>query len=89
MSASAAFVLHGIGLIWGCQEFQKRRRRRSTGTMAIIHSTEGGSRSKSKYVVTSQNSVKKVTSDPGPDLFYLDSIETALEPQQFSVGYSS
>lgn len=43
--------------------------------------SEGGSRGLSKFM-SSQSSVKKVTSDPGPDLFYLDSLESALEPEK-------
>ncbi|KAL8109351.1 formin-like protein 11 [Apium graveolens] len=83
VSTSATFVLCGIGLIWGCKKIRKRRR--STSTVSVVHSTEGGTRSKSKYVVHPQNSAKKVSSDPGPDLFYLNSIESALEPQPYTV----
>ncbi|KAK1388453.1 FH2 domain-containing protein [Heracleum sosnowskyi] len=86
VSTSATFVLCGIGLTWGCQKFRKRTRSRST--VSIVHSIEGGTRSKSKYVFTSQSSVKKVTSDPSPHLFYLDSIASALEPQPFTIKKS-
>lgn len=83
VSTSATFVLCGIGLTWGCKKIRKKRR--STRTVSVVHSTEGGTRSVSKYVVNSQNSVRKVTSDPGPDLFYLNTIESALEPQPFTI----
>ncbi|KAL1833464.1 hypothetical protein ACET3Z_003115 [Daucus carota] len=83
VSTSATFVLCGIGLTWGCKKIRKKRR--STSTVSVVHSTEGGTRSVSKYVVNSQNSVRKVTSDPGPDLFYLDTIERALEPQPYTI----
>lgn len=73
VSAGVTLVLLGIGLIWGCKKFKKQRRSSSKSTMPMLQCT---SRSKR---VSSQNFVKKVTSDPGPDLFYLDSI-TALEP---------
>ncbi|KAK1370700.1 Formin-like protein 11 [Heracleum sosnowskyi] len=83
VSTSATFVLCGIGLIWGCKKIKKKRR--STSTVSIVHSTGGGTRNESKYVVTSQNSAKRVSSDPGPDLFYLNSIESALEPQPYTI----
>ncbi|KAL2469174.1 formin-like protein 11 [Forsythia ovata] len=71
-----SLVLCAIGLFWGCREFG-RRRRRSKRTISVF-STDAG---KSKYTST-QSSVKKVSSDPGPDLFYLHSLETALEPEK-------
>ncbi|KAM7474020.1 hypothetical protein LguiB_021263 [Lonicera macranthoides] len=73
VSAGVTFVLLGIGLIWGCKKFKKQRRSSSKSTMPMLQCT-----SRSKHV-SSQHLVRKVTSDPGPDLFYLDSI-TALEP---------
>ncbi|KAK3041966.1 hypothetical protein RJ639_002274 [Escallonia herrerae] len=83
--SGAVFVLSILGIIWGCRRFRKQRRR-STTTVSIIHSTEGGTRSRSKYV---SSQVKKVNSDPGPDPFYLDSIGTALEPQPYSIKINS
>lgn len=56
--------------------------------MSIVHSIEGGTRSKSKYAFTSQSSVKKVTSDPSPELFYLNSIGSAVEPQPYAIKQS-
>ncbi|KAL2468578.1 Formin-like protein 11 [Forsythia ovata] len=78
-----SLVLCAIGLFWGCREFG-RRRRRSKRTISVI-STDAG---KSKYTST-QSSVKKVSSDPGPDLFYLHSLETALEPEKCCLKLNS
>ncbi|CAK9167544.1 unnamed protein product [Ilex paraguariensis] len=80
VSAGSALVLCVIGLFWICQRFKKQRKRSMSAVS--VYSTGGGNRDKSKYV-SSQNAVRKVSSDPGPDLFYIDSLGSALEPQQF------
>lgn len=78
-SVGITSVLCAIGLFFGCRKFkkQKRRQRRSIS----VFRAEAGSRGISKFI-SSQSSVKKVTSDPGPDLFYLHSLESALEPEK-------
>ncbi|WOH04601.1 hypothetical protein DCAR_0624012 [Daucus carota subsp. sativus] len=86
VSTSATFVLCGIGLIWGCQKFRKKKKSRST--VSIVHSIEGGTQSESKYVFASHSSVSKVTSHPSPRLLYLDSVRSALEPQPFTIKQS-
>ncbi|CAI9764281.1 unnamed protein product [Fraxinus pennsylvanica] len=75
-----SLLLCAIGLYWGCRNFG-RRKKRSKRTLSVF-STEAGITGKTKYT-SSQSSVKKVSSDPGPDLFYLNSLETALEPDKF------
>ncbi|KAA8545165.1 hypothetical protein F0562_019945 [Nyssa sinensis] len=86
VSTGATSVICVIGLIWFCQKFRKQRKR-SASTVSI-YSSEGGSRGRSKYV-SSQNSVKKVSSDPVLNLFYLDSLGTVLEPQPLCVKHHS
>ncbi|XP_059648490.1 formin-like protein 11 [Cornus florida] len=84
VSVGATIVVCGIGLFCVCQKFRKQRKR-STSIVSTTHSTEGGStRGGSKYV-SSQNTLKKVNSDLTPDLFYLESLGTALESQPFCV----
>ncbi|CAI9768969.1 unnamed protein product [Fraxinus pennsylvanica] len=75
-----SLVLCAIGIYWGCRNFE-RRKKRSKRTISVF-STEAGITGKSKYT-SAQSTVKKVNSDTGPDLFYLDSLETALEPEKF------
>ncbi|XP_022895962.1 formin-like protein 11 [Olea europaea var. sylvestris] len=75
-----SLVLCAIGIYWGCRNFE-RQKKRSKKTISVF-STEAGITSKSKYM-SAQSSVKKVNSNPGPDPFYLDSLETALEPETF------
>ncbi|PSS24592.1 Formin-like protein [Actinidia chinensis var. chinensis] len=65
VSVGATFVICGVGLFFFCIKF-RRHRRRSKGPVV----------SKS---LSSQNSVKQVSSNPGLDLFYLDSLGAALE----------
>ncbi|XP_027107732.1 formin-like protein 11 [Coffea arabica] len=85
VSTGVGSLLCAFGLFWGCKRFRKRRKRRTTRTLSI-YCSEAGSRSSSKH---SQTSVKKVSSDPGPDLFYLESLGAALEPQPFSLKQNS
>ncbi|KAL8540920.1 hypothetical protein ACS0TY_002250 [Phlomoides rotata] len=81
-SVGITSVLCAIALFFGCRKFKKQRkgRRRSVS----LFRGEAGNKGISKFS-SSQNSVKKVTSDPGPDLFYLNSIESALEPDKCSL----
>ncbi|XP_057487834.1 LOW QUALITY PROTEIN: formin-like protein 11 [Actinidia eriantha] len=65
VSAGATFVLCGIGFFFFCIKFRRQKKRSKRPVV-------------SKYL-SSQNSVKKVSSDPGLDLFYLDSLGAALE----------
>ncbi|CAA3007089.1 Hypothetical predicted protein [Olea europaea subsp. europaea] len=75
-----SLLLCAIGLFWSCRN-SGRQKKISKRTISVF-STEAGITGKSKYV-SSQSSVKKVSSDPGPDLFYLNSLETALEPDKY------
>lgn len=70
-SVGIASVLCAIALFFGCRRFKKQRRKQRR--------SRGGGLSK---FMSSQSSVKKVSSDPGPDLFYLHSLESALEPEK-------
>ncbi|XP_055816686.1 formin-like protein 11 [Solanum dulcamara] len=79
VSAGISTALCAIALFWGCKKFRKQRKK-STRSVSLFCS-EAGSVCRSRYG-SSQNSVKKVTSDPGPDLFYLDSLEVALESSE-------
>ncbi|XP_049351646.1 formin-like protein 11 [Solanum verrucosum] len=79
VSAGISTVLCAIALFWGFKKFKKQRKK-STRSVSLF-SSEAGSVCRSRYG-SSQNSVKKVTSDPGPDLFYLDSLEVALESSE-------
>ncbi|KAL0387429.1 UNVERIFIED_CONTAM: Formin-like protein 11 [Sesamum radiatum] len=74
-AGGVTFVLCAVALFFLCLKFkkQKRRKRRSRVT--------------SKFSVSSQ--VKKVSSDPGPDLFYLNSLQSALEPEKCCLKLSS
>ncbi|KAL3843944.1 hypothetical protein ACJIZ3_001347 [Penstemon smallii] len=83
-SVGVTSLLCAIGLFFGCRKFNKQRwrRRRRTKTKVSIYRTEAGNNKGISKFLTSQSSVKKVSSDPGPDLFYLDSLETALEPEK-------
>ncbi|KAK6805002.1 hypothetical protein RDI58_002786 [Solanum bulbocastanum] len=79
VSAGISTALCAIALFWGCKKFKKQRKK-STRSVSLF-SSEAGSVCRSRYG-SSQNSVKKVTSDPGPDPFYLDSLEVALESSE-------
>lgn len=76
VSAGISTALCAIALFWGCSKFRKERKKSIRSVSQF--SSEAGSVCRSRYG-NSQNSVKKVTSDPCPDLFYLDSLEVALE----------
>lgn len=78
-SVGISSALCAVALFLGCRKMKKRRRRQRRSVSAFR--SEGGSRGLSKFL-SSQSSVKKVTSDPGPDLFYLNSLESALEPDR-------
>ncbi|KZV43669.1 formin-like protein 11 [Dorcoceras hygrometricum] len=78
-SVGVASILCAIALFLCCRKFKKRRiwRIRKSSSM---NTNEARRKGKPKYSTT-QSSVKKVSSDPGPDLFYLDSLETALNKE--------
>ncbi|XP_047959043.1 formin-like protein 11 [Salvia hispanica] len=73
-SVGVTSALCAAAMFFGCRKFKKRRRKQRR-------------RGLSKFV----SSVKKVTSDPGqgPDLFYLNSLESALEPEKCCLKLSS
>ncbi|XP_073274646.1 formin-like protein 11 [Primulina huaijiensis] len=75
-SVGVTSILCAIGLFFCCRKFKKQQKRRTKRSVSM-NTTEARNKGKSKFA-TSQSSVKKVSSDPGPDLFYLDSLETAL-----------
>ncbi|XP_060219230.1 formin-like protein 11 [Lycium barbarum] len=79
VSAGISTALCAIALFWGCKKIRNQRKK-STRSVSLF-SSEAGSMCRSRYG-SSQNSVKKVSSDPGPDLFYLDSLEVALEASE-------
>ncbi|OIT04095.1 PREDICTED: formin-like protein 11 [Nicotiana attenuata] len=79
VSAGISTALCAIALFFGCKKFRKQRKK--TTRSVSLFSSEAGSVCRSRYA-SSQNSVKKVSSDPGPDLFYLDSLEVALESSE-------
>ncbi|KAG9133183.1 hypothetical protein Leryth_025658 [Lithospermum erythrorhizon] len=78
VSATIVFLLCGAGIFWGCQRFKNQRKKSDSYSMSVL-------RGKSKYATSSLNSVKKISSDPEPDMFYLDSIGVALESEPFRV----
>ncbi|TMW95896.1 hypothetical protein EJD97_008211 [Solanum chilense] len=80
VSVGISTALCAIALFWGCKKFKKQRKK-STRSVSLFSSEAGSVCSRSRYG-SSQNSVKKVTSDPGPDLFYLDSLDVALESSE-------
>lgn len=73
-SAAATFVLFSIGLIWVCRKVRRERKISSTNTVSVYGNERGSG--------NGNGSMKKVSSDPGLDPFYLDSIGAALEPPQ-------
>ncbi|XP_057778158.1 formin-like protein 11 [Salvia miltiorrhiza] len=74
-SVGVTSALCAAAMLVGCRKLKKRRRKQRR-------------RGLSKFV-SSQSSVKKVTSDPGPDLFYLNSLESALEPDKCCLKLNS
>ncbi|KAJ8529533.1 hypothetical protein K7X08_036368 [Anisodus acutangulus] len=80
VSAGISTALCAVALFWGCKKLRKQRKK-STRSVSLF-SSEAGSVCRSRYGGSSQNSVKRVSSDPGPDLFYLDSLEVALESSE-------
>ncbi|CAN4111085.1 unnamed protein product [Withania somnifera] len=79
VSAGISTALCAVAFFWGCKKFREQRKKSSRSLS--LFSSEAGSICRSRYG-SSQNSVKKVSSDPGPDLFYLDSLEAALESSE-------
>ncbi|XP_073309606.1 formin-like protein 11 [Primulina huaijiensis] len=75
-SVGVTSILCAIGLFFCCRKFKKQLKWRTKKGLSM-HTSEARNKGKSKFA-TSQSSAKKVSSDPGPDLFYLDSLETAL-----------
>ncbi|KAF3680986.1 Formin-like protein 11 [Capsicum annuum] len=79
VSAGISTALCAVALFWGCKKFRKQRKKSTRS--ASLFSSEAGGVCRSRYG-NSQNSVKKVRSDPGTDHFYLDSLEVALESSE-------
>lgn len=71
VSAAATLSLFSIGLIWVCRKVKRERKISSATTVSVYGGSERGN-----------GSMKKVSSDPGLEPFYLDSITAALEPPQ-------
>ncbi|KAF8392601.1 hypothetical protein HHK36_022947 [Tetracentron sinense] len=74
VSVGATCAICALGLILVCQKHGRARHKRS----------DKGSRGRSKYANT-QNSAGKVSFEPGPDLFYLNSLGLDLEPQAYGL----
>ncbi|XP_073146770.1 formin-like protein 11 isoform X2 [Henckelia pumila] len=77
-SVGVTSILCAIGLFFCCRKFKKQQKQRTKRSVSTKTNEARINKGKSKFATSSQSSVKKVSSDPGPDLFYLDSLETAL-----------
>lgn len=82
VSTGATSVICVLGFIWFCLKFRKPRKR--SARTVTIHGKEKGSRGRSN-----NGTASKVSINPGLDLFYLDSIESSLEPQGTCLKQSS
>ncbi|KAH7522858.1 hypothetical protein JRO89_XSUnG0094500 [Xanthoceras sorbifolium] len=86
VSTGAAFLVCVLGLTWFCCIYRKQYKK-STGTMSVFRK-RGTIKGKSKYL-SYQKPASKVNSNPGLDLFYLNSLGIDLEQQTSSLKHSN
>ncbi|KAK9292903.1 hypothetical protein L1049_020884 [Liquidambar formosana] len=86
VSAGVTFILCVLGFIWVCRKFRKHRKRSARTTSTFT--TKRGTRGRSKYV-NSENSVSKVSFNPGIDLFYLNTLGIDLDQHASSLKQNS